>query len=689
MLMGSHSIAIPCCNHYFMINKQARGRQGQLIIFNSIVSYIYLQINELQLLTLSLIMILYPLRNITSIVLLLLLSCCPGKAFTQARLDTNAIKENIQTITDSISVNPAFSKELATRTLKASEQINYPWGIFMNTLALGSIANNEGNREQAIKLHNTALNYGRAHGFKHKESIVLSNLAKDHSGSGNTQKAINIYHEAIKVAQSINDSAQIGVSLQGLGQTYSSIGYSEEAIKYCSQAAEIFVKKKKYTTLRFSYNIIAASYMELSRFDSAYRYIWLSKRAYDATGITAPQLDFYMNMAICCDSLNMSDSAMYYFEEAIAIARQTNDEVGLQPALTYLAIKEEAAGQNTKAIQHYKEALRLTEKFHNLEGSISITGSLSRLYARKGDYANAYEYAVKGAAFREEYINQEKINAVTALNAKFEQQQLQYEFDKKTAATALANQKKIAKRNMLLYGFTGLVVLLVIVIIFVVKNFRQKAIITANRNEQLKQRLLLTQMNPHFIFNSVDNIQSLIHSNKDEEAINYLTRFSKLTRQILENSRENYISLEEELNMLDNYMNIQKLLYNNNFTHKVTVEEDIDTEAILLPPMLTQPFIENAIRHGLKNKSEGGIIHVRFYMKDGQLFFEVVDNGTGLVEKETENGQRSLSTQITRERLERIASGKKSEIYTINITGAHNRVQGVKTFFEVPYIHNN
>ncbi|RQO30150.1 hypothetical protein DBR32_11230 [Taibaiella sp. KBW10] len=626
---------------------------------------------------------------IKSIILFFLLSFFSGNVSAQTTLDTNAIKTNIKSITDSITINPVFAKDLANRTLKASQQINYPWGIFMNTLALGSIAYNDGEREQAIKLHEAALVYGRAHGFRHKEAIVLSNLAKDYGGSGNTKKAINLYHEAIKVAQEINDTLQVGISLQGLGQTYSAIGYSEETIKYCSQAAEIFIKKKKYNSLRFSYNHIAAAYMQRSRYDSAYHYIWLSKRAYDATGVGVPQLDFYMNMAICCDSLNMKDSAAYYFEKTMIVAREVNDEIALQPALSYLAAKEEAAGHSTKAIKYYKEALQLTEKYNNLEGSISITGSLSELYAKTGDFRNAYNYAVKEAAFREEYINQEKINAVTALNAKFEKQQLQNEFDKKTAATTLTNEKKIAKRNMLLYGFVALALLLGVVIIFVVKSFRQKAIITANKNEQLKQRLLLTQMNPHFIFNSVDNIQSLIYSNKDEEAINYLTKFSKLTRQILENSRENYISLDEELNMLDNYMNIQKLLHNNNFTHTVSIDDGIDPENILLPPMLTQPFIENAIRHGLKNKKEGGMIHVRFYRIEEQLFFEVTDNGTGLVAKETEDGQRSLSTQITKERLESISSKKKIIIQTLNITGEHDTVQGVKTFFEIPYVYNN
>lgn len=614
----------------------------------------------------------------------------PNLLFAQQAIDTNEVKANINTCYDSITINRPFAKALATRMLEVSKKGQYPWGIFMNTHLLGMIAYNEAEKEKAIKMHEEALAYGRAHGFKQKESSVLSNLAKDYGGTGNAEKAINLYHEAVKVAHEVNDTLQVGQALQGLGQTYSRNGFPEEAITYCSQAAEIYVPRKKYALLKWAYNTIAASYMELSKFDSAYRYLWLTKLTSDSiTKGALPGPDFYINMAVVSDSLLRPDSAAFYFKNALSASLRLNDEIGLQSSYSYLAMKELQAGNTAQAIDYYKKVLVLTEKYKNPEGNISTTNSLAKAYAKMGDYKNAYDYALKEAAYRDDYMNQEKINAVTALNAKFEKQQLQYEFDKKTAATELANQKKIAKRNMLLYGFIGLALLLAAVILFVVKYYRQKAVINANKNNELKQRLLLTQMNPHFIFNSVDNIQSLIHSKKDEEAINYLTKFSKLTRQILENSRENYISLSEELNMLDNYMTIQKLLYNNNFSYKVILDDNIDPETILLPPMLTQPFIENAIKHGLKGRTEGGSVSVRFYMDGGQLFFEVIDNGSGLVVKEQETGQKSLSTQITRERLASIASKKNIMIHTMNITGINNVIQGVKTFFEIPYVHNN
>jgi LytS/YehU family sensor histidine kinase len=193
-------------------------------------------------------------------------------------------------------------------------------------------------------------------------------------------------------------------------------------------------------------------------------------------------------------------------------------------------------------------------------------------------------------------------------------------------------------------------------------------------------------MNPHFIFNSVDNIQSLIHNKQDQEAISYLGKFSKLTRQILENSNEETISLNEELSTLENYLTIQQLLYNNSFTFSIEVDESIDKENIFLPPMLTQPFVENAIKHGLKNKTQGGQVKVKFFMKEQSLFFEVSDNGSGLEEK-AGTGHKSMSTRIVTERLNTTAK-KPIEIQTKNRV-ENNEVKGVITTFEIPYICDN
>ena len=205
----------------------------------------------------------------------------------------------------------------------------------------------------------------------------------------------------------------------------------------------------------------------------------------------------------------------------------------------------------------------------------------------------------------------------------------------------------------------------------------------------MKQKLLITQMNPHFIFNSVQNIRSLINNKQNDEAVDYLGKFSRLTRQILENSNENYISLKEEAEMIENYLSIQQLLYENKFTYEVTIDDDIDVESIFLPPMLAQPFIENAIKHGLSNTLQNGRISVHFYLTGNKLFFEVTDNGKGFDTQAKAGNHKSLAMTITRERLVTYTNNKDFAVQTANLVAPDGAVSGAKVVFEVPFIYEN
>lgn len=546
------------------------------------------------------------------------------------------------------------------------------------------------NIEKAIEIYASLGEAGKVAECTLSKGICYSKL-------NNYDRAAQAYFEALRYFEKHQQEERIVYTSTVIGTLYFYQKNYPEAIKYYKKALAWYVSQKGAAQDPYFLSLMASmnnnlgkAYMHMKNYAVAETHIKSAIEQAKGSGETFMHIMTLATYGQLMHAMQQDDKAIRFYHEALSLSSDdlTKAEVMNHMGDVYLSQKN-----YTRAEQYYKQGLKSAEFIHSMVHMTNISKSLYELYKATGRPAQslaAYEF----------YTQLKDSTKIEEARNTLKEQQLEYEYEKKellnkvaqeqkVAALTIENQKKIAKRNMLLYGVIALVLLLGAAIIFLVKYFRQKAIITANRNEELKQRLLLTQMNPHFIFNSVDNIQSLIYSKKEEEAINYLTRFSKLTRQILENSRENYISLDEELSMLDNYMNIQKLLYNNNFTHKVTVEEGIDPETVLLPPMLTQPFIENAIKHGLKNKTEGGIVHVHFYMQDSQLFFEVTDNGTGLVEKEKAEGQRSLSTQITKERLQSITSRKEVMIHTFNITGEHNFIQGVKTFFEIPYIYNH
>ena len=140
--------------------------------------------------------------------------------------------------------------------------------------------------------------------------------------------------------------------------------------------------------------------------------------------------------------------------------------------------------------------------------------------------------------------------------------------------------------------------------------------------------------------------------------------------------------------MMENYFAIQQLLYNNKFDYTIDIPDELKEEPLLIPPMLTQPFIENAIKHGLKDKITGGRIQVRFYFKSAKLYFEITDNGKGFAQQETDN-HKSLALKITKERLMYTSGNIDFSVKIENQTDTENKVIGAKVSFEIPYLYEN
>ena len=212
---------------------------------------------------------------------------------------------------------------------------------------------------------------------------------------------------------------------------------------------------------------------------------------------------------------------------------------------------------------------------------------------------------------------------------------------------------------------------------------------------ELEQKTLRLQMNPHFIFNALNSIQSLIGTGKEQEARYYLAKFSRLMRQILDNSRNPYISLEEEASSLENYLMIEKFCNGDRFDYQITVSEDIEQDFIKIPPMLLQPFIENAIKHGLKftelDQIRRGFINIEFIEENNILVCSISDNGVGRAKAEElnhvskEKYHTSTALIVIQERLELLK--ENYDIQTLEIIDLYDENQnalGTKVIVRIP-----
>ncbi len=205
---------------------------------------------------------------------------------------------------------------------------------------------------------------------------------------------------------------------------------------------------------------------------------------------------------------------------------------------------------------------------------------------------------------------------------------------------------------------------------------------------------LLAQMNPHFLFNCLNSIDSYIIKNDSKKASEYLNNFARLIRLILQNSRSNYVSLKDELETLELYMLMESLRFRDKFQYQINIAEDIDVSNIDIPPMLIQPYIENAIWHGLmhkKNKKEGKV-ELSVSRQNGRLHFNIEDNGIGreaakaIKQKHPNRGKKSMGTQITQDRIEMINKlyNLETSVATFDLENEQGEASGTRVELIIP-----
>lgn len=521
--------------------------------------------------------------------------------------------------------------------------------------------------------------------------IGINNKGNALRKMGEYEKAIICFFDALKYHDSKGNKFGVAGANSSIGSVYLDQNKFTEAINYYNKALTYydFLKQPENKDLyeqAIINNNIGVSYFFLNNYTTAKTYFYKALTIEKENNFLNSISFVYDRLASIAVKENKLDTAVELYNEGLLYAKKDRAKAMLANSLGELCVLKK---EHSQAVSYYTKALNYANASKDLEIVESIYLNLYNVYKT----TNQFEKSL--LAF-EKYTDLKKANKEEASKNELGQQQLKYDFEKKEFQTKLAqekqlsaikldNEKKNTRKNIIVFVLLFLALLLGISMFYLYKFYKQKNIINANKNNELKQKLLLSQMNPHFIFNSVDNIQSLIHSNKNDEAVNYLTKFSKLTRQILENSTQDYITMQEEVLMLDNYLKIQQLLHNYKFTYQIHVDENIEQEKMLLPPMLSQPFVENAIKHGLKNKTEKGIIDIKFYLLNEKLFFEVSDNGSGIEAKSENEKHKSMATQIVTERLNSNATKREIKILTENII-LDKKIIGVKSLFEIPYI---
>lgn len=332
----------------------------------------------------------------------------------------------------------------------------------------------------------------------------------------------------------------------------------------------------------------------------------------------------YVNIAGLYTDKKQLDKAGVYFQKAERLIQQHPAVVGYDHAILYhkyLADYYSKSRRLDEALSESREVAKIQEELYNMQNTQAIA-EMSSLYEIQA---------------QERSINQ--------LNESLQIKELELQ------------------RNQLGMILSFLVVIMLLMILyFIYYGFRERRIRQEKDQVILQQQLLRTQMEPHFIFNTLTALQSYIRQGKTAEAINYLKRFSKLLRNSLELSREESVSLEEEIETLEDYLSLQQMRFENAFTYRINLTAGLETSEIRIPPMLIQPFVENAILHGVDMNADNGFVQIRFSTTDDLLQAEIRDSGRKAKPFRTEK-HRSLSGIISRERLSLLGDEARIETF--------------------------
>lgn len=417
-------------------------------------------------------------------------------------------------------------------------------------------------------------------------------------------------------------------------------------------------------------------------------------------------------------NLNVLDSAKFYFEQALQLAERWQNikriplilynmgsleykhdkyencvellikcleyaEKTVQPsiissshyllALCYLNI-----GDFTKVHYQIKVGLSEASKYGFLQDKLYFLELLTEIQNRNNNYEGVISTLQSIRILEDSIMNQERIKTIEELETKYETEKKERHI-KNLEQEALIADLRIKQQN-----FQLLAVLLIFISGSITGYFlyRTRALKVEKHRLMMQQRLLRTQMNPHFLFNALSSVHGYIYEGDQKQAAEYLSMFGTLTRDILDHSQKELISMQKELDVLEMYVNIQKIRFPW-IVYNIQIDRDLDINDMQIPPMLIQPFVENCIEHGFRGKHEGRVEVEILKVCDDKLVIFIRDNGVGLEHVKGQNYQ-SKAFEIAKERLSLLSGMKKN---TKNLT-IDNRsgTSGVVVEIKLPII---
>jgi len=619
----------------------------------------------------------------------------------------------------------------ATPALELAEKLNFKKGIADALNNIGYVHNASGDRSGALKYYYKSLKIREEIGDKEGIAGSFNNIAVIYNNQGDVLKALEYHQKSLKAQQDVGNKEGIATSLNNIGFIYKNQGNTSKALDYYFKSLKMYEDTGDKEGIATSYNNIAAIYDSQDDLRMSFEYNQKSLRISEEVGNKFGIARSLNNIGLCYSHQHDIPRAFEYYLKSLGIYEEIGDKSSVSTSLKNIGQLYKLQENFSKAIEYYTKSLQIQEEVGDKRIIAGILNELGNIYLKQKNYKQAAAYSKRALQIGQNIGNPESIRDASGnlgeiysgegkykeayqMHVLFKQmsdsvsnvetrkstvkKEMQYQFDKKEAALKAEQEKKDVlaaaeiKRQTVIKNFTfaGFGLAGIFSFFLIRSSNRRKKIAFDIQVSEVEMKALRSQMNPHFIFNSLYSIKNYVLENDRDQAARYLSKFADLMRLILENSREQAVPLEKDLAALELYMQLESLRFQNKFRYLIQVDPQIDQVYSLIPPLLLQPFVENSIIHGLPGV-EGGLIKISVNKEENMMRCIVEDNGVGRnqfikVETGAIKKRESLGMRITQDRLHVInhLKNSKAAINILDLKDAENKLNGLRVELLLP-----
>lgn len=531
--------------------------------------------------------------------------------------------------------------------------------------------------------------------FKSGTQKVLNNLGVLYMENRQLDKSVEMYIEAHNLAVELADTVAILRGLNNISNVYVELRNYRKSLEYLL-LAEPFLNSNtdEHTRAQVLGNMFS-SYRYVGDFENfriySRRTLEIYKKLNDSIGIA----NTYTNIANGYEQFNRFDSCIILNKRALDVYTRAKHPSGMVHLHLNLGNNYRNVKKYEVSTQWYLNGLKLATEYQLNKYIRSFNNELYINMLIKGDINKARRHQAEVDELDALLINQQVDAKIADFETKYRTLEKEREIEQLSAEKARQELVlKAEQRSKALVILFSLLMILAGALFWIWSRSKQKhkQIELAMKKAEIENRLLRVQMNPHFLFNSLNSIQSYITNNRNELAEEYLSQFAQLMRMILNHSCSDFVTFADEVQIITTYLELEKQRFNNSFDFEISIDKNIDEDSIYVPPMLVQPFVENAILHGVSPLKQGGRIEISFREQSDQtLVCTVKDNGIGRqASAKISKGSKhkSLGLQVTKERMQLIEkqTGIPLSITTVDLYTDEGESCGTCVEICIPYV---